>query len=161
MILYTVCTVPRNSGHSTWLKVKSLLMMHRVVQITSNLSRTCLRQERVSCTVHVFPWPDFQGWLDVLCPFQCYEQGRGHPFNTLIRSTTKSSGGTGELFLCFLVLLLRRVCVILVLKPVPRKSQDVIIILSSLHLGCGHFNPREGPDLDVIHTTGSSRSIHL
>ncbi len=31
------------------------------------------------------------------------------------------------------------VCIILVLEPVPRKSQDVIIILSSLLLGSGHF----------------------
>ena len=53
-------------------------------------------------------------------------------FNVLIRSSTKSSGGTGELVLCFLTLLGPEggdrsfLCHhILVLKPVPRKSQDV------------------------------------
>jgi hypothetical protein len=39
-----------------------------------------------------------------------------------------------------------RVCISLVLEPVPRKSQDVIIILSSLRLGNGHVHPRERTD---------------
>ena len=88
-------------------------------------------------------------------------------FNVLIRSTTNSSGGTGAIFLFSLhccdhnqMFPRSLVChhrpnpcpcpqegtILLVLKPVPWKSQDVLIILTSLRLGRGHFDPTEGPD---------------
>jgi hypothetical protein len=53
-----------------------------------------------------------------------------------------------------------RVCISLVHKPVPRKSHDVIIILSSFQHGRGHFDPFEGTDGCLFFGTDGSPTPH-